>query len=72
MPELPDITIHIEALERRVLGQPLEQLRIASPFLLRTAVPPIESVEGRKVISLRRIGKRIAFGFGSDLWLCCI
>ena len=69
MPELPDITIYIEALERRVLGQPLEQLRIASPFLLRTAVPPIQSLDSREVVSLRRIGKRIVFGFEEDLWL---
>ncbi len=50
MPELPDITIYLEALERRVLGQPLNRLRVASPFVLRTAVPPVESVHGRTVI----------------------
>lgn len=69
MPELPDITIYVEALERRVLGQPLKQVRIVSPFLLRTAVPPVQSVHGRKIISLRRLGKRIAFGFEDELWL---
>ena len=69
MPELPDITVYVEALERRVLGQPLKQVRIASPFLLRTAVPPVHCVHGRKVITLRRTGKRIAFGFEEELWL---
>ena len=69
MPELPDITIYLEALERRVLGQPLNQLRIASPFVLRTAVPPVESIHGRTVIELRRLGKRIALGLEDDFWL---
>jgi formamidopyrimidine-DNA glycosylase len=69
MPELPDITIYIEALEKRVLGQPLERVRIASPFLLRTAVPPLSLANGKKVVALRRIGKRIAFGLETDLWL---
>ena len=69
MPELPDITIYLEALERRVLGQPLNQLRIASPFVLRTALPPVESVRGGKVIELRRLGKRIALGLEDDHWL---
>ncbi len=69
MPELPDITIYLEALEKRILNQPLTRLRIASPFLLRTAVPPIQSIENRRVVALRRLGKRIAFGFEDDLWL---
>jgi formamidopyrimidine-DNA glycosylase len=69
MPELPDITIYLEALERRVMGQTLKQVRIASPFLLRTAVPPLQRVHGRKVIKLRRLGKRIVFGFDDDFWL---
>src|SRR5262249_49952739 len=69
VPELPDITIYLDALSRRILGQTLIRVRIASPFLLRTAVPPITACEGRKVIALRRIGKRIAFGFKNDLWL---
>jgi len=69
MPELPDITVYIEALQRRVLGQPLERVRINSPFLLRTARPPIESLPGRRVHALRRVGKRIAFDFGDELWL---
>ena len=69
MPELPDITIYLEALEQRVLGQRLERVRIRSPFILRTAVPPIQIVVGRKVETLRRIGKRIVFGFEGELWL---
>ena len=69
MPELPDITAYLTALKSRVIGEPLEQLRIASPLLLRTAVPRIESVEGRTVRSLRRIGKRIVFVFDDDLFL---
>jgi formamidopyrimidine-DNA glycosylase len=62
MPELPDITVYIEALEERVLGHVLERIQIAGPSLLRTADPPISSAEGRKVAELRRVGKRIAFG----------
>ena len=69
MPELPDITIYIEALERRILGQPLDQVRITSPFLLRTVLPPIQTVQGRTVVFLRRLGKRIAFGFQDEFWL---
>jgi formamidopyrimidine-DNA glycosylase len=69
VPELPDITAYLTALEPRVVGQPLEHLRIASPLLLRTAVPRIETIEGRTVRSLRRIGKRIVFCFDDDLFL---
>ena len=69
MPELPDITAYIAALEARIIGQSLEHVRIASAFLLRTAQPPIETVEGRMVRELRRIGKRIAIGVEGDLWL---
>jgi formamidopyrimidine-DNA glycosylase len=69
MPELPDIAAYITALESRVLGQPLEHVRIASPFLLRTAQPSVINVEGQIVMQLRRIGKRIAIGFDNDLWL---
>lgn len=69
MPELPDITAYITSLELRVVGKPLEQVRLQSPFLLRTADPPIAGVEGKKVRELRRIGKRIAFGLEDDLWL---
>jgi formamidopyrimidine-DNA glycosylase len=69
MPELPDITAYLGALEPRIMGEPLEQVRIASAFLLRTAQPPLASVEGRVVRELRRIGKRIAIGVEGDLWL---
>jgi len=69
MPELPDIAAYISALEPRILGQPLEQVRIAGISLLRTAQPPLASAEGRTVRRLRRIGKRIAFGLDGDLWL---
>jgi formamidopyrimidine-DNA glycosylase len=69
MPELPDIAAYISALEPRIIGQPLEHVRIASAFLLRTALPPVASVEGRVVRELRRIGKRIAIGVDGDLWL---
>src|SRR6185437_2257345 len=60
MPELPDIAAYISALEARIVGQPLEQVRLASPFLLRTVQPPVAAVEGKMVRELRRIGKRIA------------
>jgi formamidopyrimidine-DNA glycosylase len=69
VPELPDIVVYIEALEKRIQGSVLERVRIASPFLLRTAVPPLSSVEGRKIVELRRLGKRICFGLEGDLWL---
>ena len=69
MPELPDIAAYITALEKRIVGQPLEHVRIASPFVLRTARPAVESAEGHAVRELRRIGKRIAMGMDNDLWL---
>jgi formamidopyrimidine-DNA glycosylase len=69
MPELPDIAAYIAALEPRVTNQPLEHVRLASPFLLRTVEPPLGSVEGRRVRELRRIGKRVAIGLEDDLWL---
>jgi formamidopyrimidine-DNA glycosylase len=69
MPELPDIAAYITALEPRIVGEPIEHVRLASPFLLRTVEPPVTSVEGRKVRQLRRIGKRIAIGLEDDLWL---
>jgi formamidopyrimidine-DNA glycosylase len=69
VPELPDIVVYIEALEKRIQGSILERVRIASPFLLRTAVPPLSSVEGKKIVALRRLGKRICFGLEGDLWL---
>ena len=69
MPELPDIAAYISALEARIAGQPLERVRLASPFLLRTTKPPLAQVEGRTVRGLRRIGKRIAIGVEGGLWL---
>ena len=69
MPELPDIAAYISAMEARVLGQPLERVRLASVFLLRTVDPPLVSVEGHTVVGVRRIGKRIAMGVEGDLWL---
>jgi formamidopyrimidine-DNA glycosylase len=69
MPELPDIVVYIEALEKRILGQVLERAQIAGPFLLRTVDPAIPAVEGRTVFAIRRVGKRIALGFDNDLWL---
>ena len=69
MPELPDITAYLTALEMRILDQPLERIRLTSPFLLRTVQPPLQNLEGRTVRRLRRIGKRIAIGVDGDLWL---
>lgn len=69
MPELPDISAYITALEPRILGQEIENVRITSPFLLRTVDPPLSSVESHTVSAIRRIGKRIAIGFDGDLWL---
>jgi formamidopyrimidine-DNA glycosylase len=69
MPELPDIAAYISAIEARILGQALERVRLASVFLLRTVDPPLSGVEGRTVVALRRIGKRIAIGVDGDLWL---
>jgi len=69
MPELPDIVAYLHALESRIVGQPIQQIRLASPFLLRTADPPLAEVQGRTVRELRRIGKRIAIGVEGDLWL---
>src|SRR5256714_7703926 len=69
MPELPDITVYIEALEARIVGQPLERIRIAKPFLLRSVDPPISTANGKKVIGIRRIGKRIGMELEDDLFL---
>ncbi len=69
MPELPDISAYITALEARILGHTLERVRLGSVFLLRTVEPPLESVNGRAVREIRRIGKRIAIGLDGDLWL---
>jgi len=69
MPELPDIAAYISALEPRIVAQPIQQLRLASPFLLRTVQPALKEAEGRIVRELRRVGKRIAIGVEGDLWL---
>ena len=69
MPELPDITVYLEALETRILNRRLEKVKINTPFLLRTAEPSITNLESKTVLQLRRIGKRISFGFDNDLWL---
>src|ERR1700684_2430496 len=69
MPELPDISAYLSALEERIVGQSLEHVRIASAFLLRTAQPPVTDAEGHRVRELRRIGKRIAIGLDNDVWL---
>ena len=69
MPELPDITVYLEALEQRILHAELRNILIRSPYLLRTFDPPLEGTLGRKVVALRRIGKRIAIGFEGHLWL---
>jgi formamidopyrimidine-DNA glycosylase len=69
MPELPDIVVYIEALEKRILGNTLEGVRVVSPFLLRTVSPPLTNAKGKKVVRLRRLGKRICIGLEDDLWL---
>ena len=69
MPELPDILIYIEALEKRILERTLERIHLISPFLLRTAAPPLTAVEGKNVLEIRRLGKRICIGVEGDLWL---
>ena len=68
MPELPDISAYLDALETRIVGQELERVLLKNPFLLRTADPSPQSCEGQTVRSLRRIGKRIAIGFDNDVW----
>ena len=69
MPELPDVVVYVEALERRIAGTPLERVRIGSPFVLRTFDPPIDSAAGRRVREVRRIGKRIVLGLEGGLFL---
>jgi len=69
VPELPDITAYIEALEPRVMGRKLERVRVGSPFLLRTMTPPLAEAEGRLVCGVRRVGKRIAIGVEGEIWL---
>jgi formamidopyrimidine-DNA glycosylase len=69
VPELPDIAAYLSALEMRIVGQPLERMRLANAFLLRTVQPPVESIEGYTVRSLRRMGKRIAVEFDNGIWM---
>src|SRR5439155_20513036 len=69
MPELPDITIYLEALAPRIVGQPLERARIVSPSLLRTVDPPLSAAEGRRVVGLRRLGKRIVWEMDGEIFL---
>jgi formamidopyrimidine-DNA glycosylase len=69
VPELPDITVYIEALGERIVGQPIEKIRLATPFLLRTVDPPLDAVNGRAVRSIRRLGKRIAMELDGDHWV---
>ena len=69
MPELPDLTVYLDALQSRIPGARLKRIVVSNPFLLRTAVPPLASAEGRVVRELRRVGKRIAIGLDGGLWL---
>ena len=69
MPELPDLTVYLEALEQRIVGRRLERVQIVSPFVLRTAVPPIQAAEQRLLMGVRRIGKRLALALEGDLWI---
>ena len=69
MPELPNITLYVEALERRVLDRTIEEVRLASSFLLRTVEPSLDDAIGRRVVAVRRLGKRIVLGLENDLWL---
>src|SRR5213595_3262711 len=69
MPELPDITVYVEALNRRIVGSTLEDVRLKSPFLLRSVEPPISAVKGKVVIEVRRLGKRIIFALEGELFM---
>lgn len=69
MPELPDITVYVEAIAARVVGQSLTRVELKTPFLLRTVEPPLSEAEGRSVTAVRRVGKRIAIGCENDVWL---
>ena len=68
MPELPDVEIYVEALSRRLLGSALKSARIRGPFLLRSVKPPVQAACGKRVLEIRRVGKRIAIGFEDELW----
>jgi formamidopyrimidine-DNA glycosylase len=69
MPELPDITVYVEALQKRLVGRPLERVRVRSPFVVRTFDPPLDAAFGKEVKEVRRLGKRIAIGFDDELWI---
>src|SRR6516225_3383834 len=69
MPELPDLTVYLEALQQRIVGERLERVQIVSPFVLRSAIPPIKEAEQRRVTEVRRLGKRLAIGLEGGLWL---
>src|SRR5262245_23696414 len=69
MPELPDVIVYIEALQARILGEPVERARLVSPFVLRSIAPPFAAIEGKRVKGLRRLGKQIVFEFEDDLFM---
>lgn len=69
MPELPDITVYVEALERRIVGQVLRDVRLQTPFLLRTVDPPLSAISGKRLLAVRRLGKRIVFSFEEELYV---
>ena len=69
MPELPDIEVYLERLAPRISGQPLGGVRLGNPFLLRTAEPPLSVATGKRVVGLRRLGKRIVLGLEEELFL---
>jgi formamidopyrimidine-DNA glycosylase len=69
VPELPDVTVYVEALRERILGHCLQRVSVRGPFLLRSAAPPVTALEGRTTRDVRRVGKRIAIGVEGDLWL---
>src|SRR5258708_394197 len=69
MPELPDVVVYLECLQRRVVGQPLDKVRLSSPFLLRSVEPPLSQAEGKTIRGLRRLGKRLVFALDDELFL---
>ena len=69
MPELPDVVVYVETLQRRIVGQTLERIRLVNPFVLRSAVPPIVEAQGKRVQEVRRLGKRIVIALEEELFL---
>ena len=69
MPELPDVIVYIDCLTKRVASRELQRIRLANPFVLRSVTPPLDAVEGRPIISLRRLGKRIVFVLTDELFI---